>query len=81
MARVQRGNVQYTVSAEMVEQFLKDGFDEIDESGQVIRVSAQTTDEKVKITALESEIEDLKSENKKLRKELKAALETKEPQA
>lgn len=75
MAIVQRANKQLTVSAESVESYLADGFDELNEDGTVKRRATGgrtvTLQEHYKVVdALNAEIAELKA---KLKKKDKAA--------
>ena len=71
MAKVMRGNVEYTVNEDQVESYLERGFCQIDEHGEVLRQKRPQTidDYKALVARLEAEIERLKAPKKTKSKE------------
>lgn len=70
MPHVKRANRVLTVSDEVVSSYLKDGYDEIDDQGEVIkRATGGRTVTLAEHNKVLEAIEDLKAENKKLKAE------------
>ena len=81
MAKVERGNVQLTVSDSNLDFYLAKGYNVIDDKGNVIQESIPkdlATMEKMyhehnaTIKALTTKVNDLTKENKKLKKQLES---------
>ena len=74
MAKVKRGNGEYTVANDLVAHYLSKGFAQIDETGKVIKQhEPQTIEEyREKVKALEAELAALKAAKAEAKTEPKA---------
>lgn len=66
-----KGNKQYTIEAREKSAFIADGFDILDDSGNVIAEGAGKQVPAAALKAVQAENKKLKAENAKLKSELK----------
>lgn len=70
MAKVKKANRVLTVDESVVPSYLKDGYDQVDDKGKVIkRATGGRTVSISEYNTVAKELEELKAENKKLKAE------------